>query len=111
MQFTLQGFVQKNGFRVFSFTGLGPDWIRIPFTVRINLDLARRYGLRPQEFPLICRGLLEKDDSLNAPRDLVFDEGQMSDRSTHESRDKPRRPYWKGSSSASAPTMSPKAAE
>lgn len=59
MQFLLTGFTHDRGFRIFTFEGISPDRIRAPFTVRADLDLSRRYGIRLQDLPLICRSLLE----------------------------------------------------
>ena len=102
MQFTLQGFVHQDGFRVFSFIGLTADRTKIPFTVQIDLALARRYGVQPQDFPLICCDLLEKQDSLSTSRNLVFDEKLMIDQAGHTFSGKPRHLLRKTSRSARA---------
>lgn len=60
MQFTLVGFKQDEGFRVFTFEGIAEDRTRTTFTVRTDLALIRGYGIRVQELPLLCRGLLER---------------------------------------------------
>ena len=60
MQFTLVGFKQDEGFRVFTFEGIGENRTRTAFTVRTDLALIRGYGIRVQELPLLCRGLLER---------------------------------------------------
>ena len=62
MQFVLKGFTQDTGFRVFAFDGVAPDRTRTAFTVRTDLALIRRYGIRVQELPLLCRGLLERQE-------------------------------------------------
>jgi len=59
MQFILTGFTQEREFRVFAFEGIAADRVRTPFTVRANLALSRTYGIRLQELPLMCRGILE----------------------------------------------------
>ena len=60
MQFVLTGFTQDLGFRVFAFEGIGADRIRTKFTVKAELALIRNYGIRIQELPLLCRGLLDR---------------------------------------------------
>jgi hypothetical protein len=60
MQFTLTGFTQDTGCRVFAYEGTGEDRIRIRFTVRADLALSRKYGIRLQELPLMCLGILER---------------------------------------------------
>ena len=60
MQFTLTGFTQEAGCRVFAYEGVGEDRIRIKFTVRADLALSRKYGIRLQELPLMCLGILER---------------------------------------------------
>jgi hypothetical protein len=77
MQFILTGFRQEMGFRVFAFERMGEDRVRTNWTVRADLDLIRRYGIRLQELPLMCRGLLEQGDDLEETRSMVFGEEQM----------------------------------
>ena len=60
MQFSLLGFSQDTGFRVFAFEGTAADKTRTAFTVRADLALSRKHGIRVQELPLLCRGLLER---------------------------------------------------
>jgi hypothetical protein len=60
MQFSLIGFSQDTGFRVFAFEGTAAGRVRIEYTVRADLSLIRKYGIRVQELPLLCRGLLER---------------------------------------------------
>ncbi len=59
-QFVLTGFSEVAGFRVFAFEAIAGDWTRRAFTVRTNLALTRRYGIRLQELPLLCQGVLER---------------------------------------------------
>ena len=62
MQFVMTGFTQDIGFRVFAFEGIAGDGTRTPFTVRLDLALSRKYGIRIQELPLLCLGHLERRD-------------------------------------------------
>ncbi len=63
MQFTLTGFNQDMGCRVFAFEGTTADRTRREYTVRADLALSRRYGIQMQELPLLCRALLEQHGS------------------------------------------------
>jgi hypothetical protein len=77
MQFILRGFTQDTGFRVFAFEGIAGDRSRTEFTVRTDLALIRRYGIRVQELPLLCRGLLEQRDESGPERTMTFTEDGM----------------------------------
>ena len=77
MQFVLTGFTQDMGFRVFAFERVGDDRVRTPFTVRADLTLIRRYEIRVQELPLLCRGLLERRDETPEMRTFTFTEEDM----------------------------------
>ncbi len=78
MQYILTGFTQDMGFRVFAFEGIGDDRIRVKFTVRADLSLIRRYGIRLQELPLMCRGLLDRRTDGLDERTVIFTEDDMS---------------------------------
>lgn len=60
MRYVLTGFTHDMGFRVFAFDGVGEDRVRSAYRVRTDLALIRRYGIRMQELPLLCRGILER---------------------------------------------------
>ena len=77
MQFILTGFTQEMGFRVFAFERMGEDRIRTRWTVRADLALIRRYGIRLQELPLMCRGLLERGDDSEKTPAMTFTEEEM----------------------------------
>lgn len=77
MHFILIGFSQDTGFRVFAFEGIAEDRTRTGFTVRTDLALIRRYGIRVQELPLLCRGLLERREDSWQERTLTFTEEEM----------------------------------
>lgn len=87
MQYTLTGFTQAMGFRIFAYQGTGADRVRIAFTVRADLALSRKYGIRIQDLPLMCMGILERSNHADeaadtgltgARRALTFTEAQMS---------------------------------
>jgi hypothetical protein len=68
MTFILTGFRQDLGFRVFAFERTEAARTRIEFTVRADLGLLRRYDIRVQELPLLCRSLLERQEAVEAQR-------------------------------------------
>lgn len=77
MQFILTGFTQDMGFRVFAFERMGDDRMRTKFSVRADLGLIRKYGIRVQELPLMCRGILERGNEGEEQRTLTFTEDDM----------------------------------
>ncbi len=77
MQFVLTGFTPETGFRVFAFDGIAEDRSRLPFTVRTDLALTRKYGIQMQDLPLLCRGLLERRDENEPGRELIYTEAEM----------------------------------
>ena len=88
MQYILTGFRQDKGFRVFAFEGAAADRTRTGFTVRADLALVLRYGIKIQELPLLCRELLEKQ-SEGDERTMTFTEKDMCShvRACKEARD------------------------
>jgi hypothetical protein len=77
MQFVLKGFTQNTAFRVFEFDYIAASQPRAQFTVRADMDLSRRYGIRIQELPLLCRALLETRDQSEEARAFTFTEEKM----------------------------------
>ncbi len=102
MQFTLNGFSQEQDDRVFVFDGVAADRSRVSFTVRIDMTAARRYGIRQQELPLLCRGLLDRchEEAADQQHVFVFAEDEMCRHSqaaaareqAAKNRKPPRRP-------------------
>jgi len=76
MPFILTGFRQDLRFRVFAFERRDAALSRMAFTVKADLDLIRRYDIRLQELPLLCRSFLEKRNADDA-RTLTFTEDEM----------------------------------
>jgi len=76
-RFILTGFTQDMGFRVFAFAHIGADGIRTEYTIRADLGLIRRYDIRMQELPLLCRGVLERRESAGMTRSFTFTEEEM----------------------------------
>ena len=80
MYFVLNGFSQDMGFRVFAFEGITAErvrLIRVPFTVRIDIALARKHGIRLQELPLLCRSVLERGHEDQEKRAYTYTEEDM----------------------------------
>lgn len=99
MQYILTGFTHDLGFRVFAFECIGEDRVRIAFSVRADLALARKYGIRTQELPLLCRSILEQRDGSDTDRIFTYTEAAMSLRAdlcaveaAAQKRKPPRRP-------------------
>lgn len=78
MQFVLNGFNEDSGYRVFAFDGIGADKARTNFTVRIDLALSRRYGIRLQDLPLLCRSVLDGRDEAESARAYTYSEAEMN---------------------------------
>lgn len=77
MNFILTGFAQDGAFRVFAFEGIAAGQLRVAFTVRADLDLSRRYGIRLQDLPLICREVLEHREDGVQEHAFTFTEEAM----------------------------------
>lgn len=76
MQFILMGFDQDAGVRQYAFRGIAGG-ARADFTVGVELALIPSYGIRIQELPLLCRGLLERRVEGEEQRTLTFTEKEM----------------------------------
>lgn len=99
IQYILTGFTHDVGFRVFAFECVGEDRIRTAFSVRADLALIRKYGIRVQELPLLCRSILEQRDANDTKRTFTYTEDAMCVRATvlaaeaaEQKRKPPRRP-------------------
>lgn len=78
MQYILTGFTHDVNFRVFAFACVGKDKVGTDFTVRADLVLARKYGIRIQELPLLCREILERQSGGDLQQMLTYAEADMS---------------------------------
>jgi hypothetical protein len=78
MHYILTGFKQDIGFRIFAFEGIAADRVRLPFTVRVDMALARRYNIRLQELPLLCRAVLDRSPEGEEQRTFTYTEEDMS---------------------------------
>ena len=77
-QFLLKGFSEISGFRIFAFERIAADRTRTAFTVRTDLALTRRYGIRLQELPLLCRAVLERHHDGAEQTAFTYTEEDMS---------------------------------
>jgi hypothetical protein len=66
------------GFRVFAFLGVSEDHARTEYSVKADLAAIRRYGIRVQELPLLCRGILERRGAGEEQRTFTYTEADMS---------------------------------
>ena len=74
-----QGIHARNGvpgFRIFE--KVGEDQTRTEYTVSADLALTRKYDIRIQELPLLCRLFLERHETADDTRTFIFLEGEMS---------------------------------
>ena len=78
MQFILTGFTQQLGFRVFGFEGRREDKSKSDYTVKADLSLIQKYGIRVQQLPLLCRALLDRTTEEETQRAWTFTEAEMS---------------------------------
>ena len=99
VQYILTGFTHDVGFRVFAFECIGEDRIRTAYSVRADLALTRKYGIRVQELPLLCRSVLEQRDANDSERTFTYTEAAMCLRANvraaeaaEQKRRPPRRP-------------------
>ena len=77
MQYILTGFSHEMGFRVFTFEAVSGKE-RIPYSVRADLALSRRYGIRVQDLPQLCRDLLARSTPAGEQRAFTYTEADMS---------------------------------
>jgi hypothetical protein len=78
VRFSLIGFRQGTGFRVFTFGGTATDHTRTAYAVRAHLALTRKHGIRVQELPLRCQGLLSAPSEGEQKYTLTFTEERTS---------------------------------
>jgi hypothetical protein len=77
MQFIVRGFSQVSGYRVFTFEGIAAGQPRALYSVRANLALTLRYGIRLQDLPLLCREVLERGHEGTDTRTFAYTEQEM----------------------------------
>ena len=77
MEFILVGFNENAGVRQFAFDCIHADRSRQKVTVRADVTLARKYQIRLQELPLLCRRLLESIPEGGLKTAITFTEDHM----------------------------------
>ena len=77
MQFSLTGFSQSANVRCYTFQSVTADQTRQDVTVKVDVNLARQYGISLQEVPLLCRSLLEEQSAAGKIDSLTFSEREM----------------------------------
>lgn len=78
VRYLLSGFTENTGVRVFAFEGVTEDWVRTAYSVTADLALARKHGIRVQELPLLCRGVLERHGDGDDRHAFTFEEDDMT---------------------------------
>ncbi len=76
-RFVFTGFSSDQHFRQYAFDGIEEDHSRTPFTVRVDPALARAYGIRFQDLPLLCREFLDRRAVTEDARRQTFAEEDM----------------------------------
>jgi hypothetical protein len=77
MSFVLTGFTPDLGFRVFAFERVISGQPRTQHTVRADLALIRKFDIRVQDLPLLCRSLLDRREDSENGCDLTLTEEDM----------------------------------
>ncbi len=77
LHYALSGITHQDGFRLFAFLETSEDNRRVPCVVRADLGLVRKYGIRIQELPLLCRELLERRAEPDSVLRLTLTEEDM----------------------------------
>jgi hypothetical protein len=75
-QFLLTGYTQTAGIRLYAFESR-VEARRIDYTVEVNLALIPGYGIRIQDLPLLCQGLLHHRAEGDETCAFVFTEQHM----------------------------------
>ena len=102
VRFVLAGFTQESGVRVFAFEKIAEGQTRTKCSVRADLALSRRYNIRMQELPLLCRLFLERHGTEDDRCAFTFTEQEMSI-CARESAAKARLPSFKKRPPVNAP--------
>ena len=77
VHYLLKGFSQVMESRVFEFESMTPKAGRAKYTVTIDLALARKYGIRLQELPLLCKEVLDQCSETAETPNLTYTEAHM----------------------------------
>jgi hypothetical protein len=77
MSFILLGFSQEDNVRHFAFQRIAADGTRTGFTVHADLLLARKFNIKLQDLPLMCRQMLDSQPGPAEPAKLTFTADDM----------------------------------
>lgn len=72
LQFMLTGFKPDLGFRIFTFESNAVSGPKVNYSVKVDLSLARKYGIQTQALPLLCFALLERRNSIVGTTETAF---------------------------------------
>lgn len=109
MQYILTGFTHSVAFRVFEFDGISDDRVRTAYRVRADLALVRKHGIRIQELPLLCRGVLERRSVGDDRRAFTFAEDDMilhSIAASAEAEPRKKKPWRRPATAATSESIS-----
>jgi len=95
MHYILTGFTQELGFRIFEFDRV-QNHERVTYTVRADLALSRKYAIRMQELPLLCRRVLEDCGPAAEQTSITFTEEAMSNHAKNSAAGVKRNPARSG---------------
>jgi len=98
MRYILTGFTHDTKFRVFAFEGQEGSRLRIEYTVHADLSLVRKYGIRVQELPLLCREILDRHEGGDSQRTFTYTEADMCIHATARAAQaaaRKRAPSWR----------------
>jgi len=87
VQFILKGFREEQGIRTFVFDRVAPDRTRAVFTIRTDVALTRKHGIRLQELPLLCLEVLAQRCDEQEGHALTYTEEDMRLRADCVARD------------------------
>lgn len=77
MDFQFIGFTNQGENREFAFDRVADDRSKTRFKVIVSMGLGRQYQIPVQDFPLLCRRLLEKLENGADARTVQFTEQEM----------------------------------
>jgi hypothetical protein len=78
VQYQFAGFQDAAGVRQFAFDRIADDRSRTRVVVTADMTLARKYDIRMQELPLLCRRLLDEPGAEQAGRPICLTEEHMA---------------------------------
>jgi hypothetical protein len=77
LQFTLLAFHQEGVLRRFTFQGIDPEAGKRTFTVEVDQTLGTKHRIPIQEYPILCRRLLEATNLAGPKQHFSFSEADM----------------------------------